>query len=177
MSGFRGRRAPRDLRTVSGRDADDGRATARGEAQQLGGNPHAVNGSWEIAKPRLIDRGRLDPTHPAADLLRVHARALSSLLCLCLVCLTCHRLSHDLSTCVRSASLRWRSGNQHDQVSLFPNPRLDLQRYRGAPHHSPCARCRQQLAAEIVGWWCNTSGRVTSALHCARGHEDRLFTM
>ena len=116
-----------------------------------GGNPHAVNGSWEIARPQLIDRSRLDPTQPAADLLRVHARALSSLLCLCLVCLTCHRLSHDLSTCVRSASLRWRSSNQHDQVSLFPNPRLDLQRYRGAPHHSPCARCRQQSAADRGG--------------------------
>ena len=142
-----------------------------------GRNLHAVNGSWEIVRPQLIDRSRLDPTQPAADLLRVHARALSSLLCLCLVCLTCHRLSHELSTCVPSASLGWRSFDQHDQVSLFLNPRLDLQRCRGAPHHSPCARCRQQLAAEIVGWWCNTSGRVTSALPCARGHEDRLFTM
>ena len=121
----------------------------RGSA--AGGDPHAVNGSWEIARPRLIDRSRLDPTQPAANLLRVHARALSSLLCLCLVCLTCHRLSHDLSTCVRSASLRWRSGNQHDQVSLFLNPRFDLQRCRGAPHHSPCARCRQQSAADRGG--------------------------
>ena len=116
-----------------------------------GRNLHAVNGSWEIVRPQLIDRSRLDPTQPAADLLRVHARALSSLLCLCLVCLTCHRLSHELSTCVPSASLGWRSCDQHDQVSLFLNPRLDLQRCRGAPHHSPCARCRQQSAADRGG--------------------------
>ena len=49
-----------------------GRLSSQGEDAQ------AANGSLEIIRCHLINRGLADPTEPAADLLRVLGRALSS---------------------------------------------------------------------------------------------------